>query len=110
MHVLSIFYANLQQLGNYQPYRGWLADALIGTANGSVERLRSLTVELQFVESGTYVPWSSWFRERTVLRHVVPGLHRLSGLGMRNFYYFGTPPGNQHVAVSTNKTGLTSIL
>ncbi len=108
--ILSIFYADLQQLGNYQHYRGFLADALIGTANGSVERLHSLTVEVQFVASGTYVPWGSWFREQAVLRHLVPGVDRLSGLGMRNVYYFGTPPGNRHVAVSTSKTGLTSIL
>lgn len=53
----------------------------------------------------TLIPWEDWIQELAVLRHLVPGIDRLSGVGMRNHYYFGTRPGNHEVAVSSIKGG-----
>ena len=108
--VLTLFTADLQRLGNFVNYQGWVRDAVIGTANGTQERLPSLLVEARFVDPQTFIAWGPWFREQAIIRHLVPGVQRLSGSNMRNQFYFGTGPGNQHVAVSTSKTRLSSII
>lgn len=40
--------------------------------------------------------------EFAVVRNLVPGIVfvRLSGSKIRNYFFFGTSPGNQHLAVS----------
>lgn len=109
-NMLTIFYEDLERLGNSRFYRGWQGEMDIGAAGGQMENLYTLLVEVQFVQPITMIPWGPWFSERAVLRRLVEGADRLSGAGMREHLCFGTRAGNEHLAVSTTKGGLYQII
>ena len=93
-----------------QNYGGWCDDVHVVVANGGVERLHSLWVEIRFVAPEMSLPWGPWILEQAVVRQASFGIERLSGDGMRQHLFFGTPPGNTHVAVATTKYGMSSIV
>lgn len=106
--VLTILNTDLMYLGNLQAYYGWSGDVFVTVANGNVERLHSLWVEIRFLVPETLEPWGPWILEQAVIR--VDAIDRLSGSGMRQHLFFGTSPLNAHVAVATTKYGMTSII
>lgn len=97
MTALTIFETDLAYLGNVQNYTGCIA-------NGGIERLHSLWVEIRFVGPERLVPWGPghglW--NRRWYGKSFSGVDRLSGAGMRQHFFFGTSPGNAHVAVVEN--------
>jgi hypothetical protein len=107
---LLILDSDLLQLGGgVQAYRGWAEMVEVRNANGAVDELRSILVEVQLVRDDDS-PWTDWIREAATIMPVQPGISRLSGPAMRDVLYFGTAPGNQTLAVSTTKGGLSSLL
>jgi hypothetical protein len=68
-----------------------------------------IVVEVQLVGNGN-IPWSNWIDECAIVKLALPGIIRLSGTGIRNKLYIATTPGNNSLAVSATKGGLTSLL
>jgi|SRR5579862_1772995 len=107
--VLTIFDVDMQHLGIYQGYAGWLGPVVIVGAGGVVGIFPTIRVQVQLVRDDN-TPWSDWITEDAIVRPVVPGVPRLSGSGIREALYLATGPGNHVLAVSTTKGGLTSLL
>jgi hypothetical protein len=107
--VLSLFYSDMQHLGNIQGYAGWQGAITIFCANDTINQYPKIEVEVQLVKDDN-TPWSDWFPEVAIVQPDGPGLLRLSGYGIRNALYLGTSPGNHSLAVATTKGGLASLL
>lgn len=107
--VLSLFYSDLQYLGNRQGYTGWRGVIPISYGNGTIQYYARIKVEVQLVRDDN-IPWSDWIEELAIVKPDSPGLLRLSGYGIRNAVYLGTSPGNHSLAVATTKSGLASLL
>lgn len=90
--VLTLFATDLTHLGIHQPYNGWLGYNETFTADGNAQHLSTVMVEIRMVRPGSHQPWGEWIPEVAVIRNAVPGMERLSGAGMRDRLYFGTPP------------------
>ena len=45
-----------------------------------------------------------------MVNQLVPGVSRLSGVGIRHRLYVGTAPGNHRLAVAATRAGSTSLL
>src|ERR1700728_2968346 len=71
--------------------------------------LPRLLVQVQLVRDDD-TPWGDWIPEIAIVRQPSPNLVRLSGGGIRDALYVGTPPGNHLLAVSATKGGLASLL
>jgi hypothetical protein len=84
--IMTIFYEDVQFLGNMVGYQGWMASSAVLGSNGQDEILRCVWVEVRFVEPTSLVPWSSWIHEIAVLRRLTPGTIRLSGVNMRRHF------------------------
>lgn len=108
--ALTIFDIDLEYLGNRGNYGGWCEDVMVVVADGGMERLHSLWVQVRFVVPETFLPWGPWILEQAVIRKAGNGVIRLAGSGMRKQLFFGTSPGNTHVAVATTKGGMQSII
>ena len=52
-----------------------------------------LAVQVQLVRNDLS-PWSEWIDETAIIRPLVPGILRLSGVGIRQELHSGTAPGN----------------
>ncbi len=77
-------------------------------ANGVVTDYASILVEVLLVGNGD-IPWSSnWIVERAIIKNGFAP--RLSGLGIRQHFYFGTAPGNHYLAVATTMGGISCLL
>jgi hypothetical protein len=107
--VLTLFNTDLAELGNIQAYAGWLGMAAISGANGAIDWCPMLAVQVQLVRNDLS-SWSEWIDETAIIRPLVPGILRLSGVGIREQLYFGTAPGNATLAVSATKCGLSNLL
>jgi hypothetical protein len=107
--MLSLFYSDLQHLGNIQGYDNWQGATGILCANGTINQYPTIVVEVQLVRDDN-TPWSDWFPELAIVQPDSPGLPRLSGYGIRNALYLGTGPGNHSLAVASTKGGLASLL
>ncbi len=91
-NALTLFYTDLVHLGMHQQYNGWLGYNTTVTADGNSQDLSSVMVEIRMVRPGSHEPWGGWIPEVAVIRNAVAGVERLSGAGMRQSLYFGTPP------------------
>ena len=107
--VMSILRSDLLYLGDMTNYTGVGQFLLVMDAGGRVDYVPQISVEFQLVTRNN-IPWGPWIEEQAVVRADIPGITRLSGSGIRDHFYFGTPPGNDLVAVSLNKGGMTSLL
>lgn len=107
--VLTLFSTDLLYLGHTPGYNGWLGTAGITDASGNTTFLPRLLVEVQLVRDDD-TPWSDWIPEIAIVRQPSPNLVRLSGGGIRDALYVGTPAGNHLLAVSATKGGLASLL
>ena len=107
--MLTLFNTDLLRLGNIQNYNGWQMETVIVDANGVMTPFPSLRVQVQLVDNEN-VPWSNWINELALVKQPGPNIPRLSGAGIRRVLYIGTAPGNQLLAVSATKSGLTSLL
>lgn len=103
---LTIFDTDLEYLGDVRNYTGCCEDAHVFVADGGMERIHSLWVQISFVVPETLLPWGPWILEQAIIRKAGNGVVRLSGSGMRQELYFGISPGNSHVAVATTKGGI----
>lgn len=65
---LTIFDTELAYLGDLQQYTGWCVDVNIAVANGAVEQMHSLWVEVRFVIPETLLPWGPWILEQAIIR------------------------------------------
>lgn len=109
--TLTIFVDDLIRLGYpHIMYHGWLGIVGVVSADGNVEHLSSLLVEIRFLRPVTYEPWGPWIIEPAVVRQNGPFLRRLSGRYMRDSMYFGTGAGNHHVAVADTKGGMSALI
>ena len=91
---------DLLHWGNINDYWGMLAPAAIITANGTLEYLPSLLVEIQIVDKNLQ-PWSGWIPEVAIISQAQLFTGRLTGFGIRNHLYFATSPGNADLAVAS---------
>src|SRR4051794_15201614 len=91
--ILTMFDVDLPFLGNTQGYAGWGMPIAISGAGGIVGFFPRLSVEVQLVGDDN-LPWSDWISEEAIVRPVAPGIHRLSGYGIREAFYFATGSGN----------------
>ncbi len=107
--ILSLFYSDLQYLGNTQGYTGWRGVIPISYGNGAIQYYVRIKVEVQLVRDNN-TPWSDWFEEVAIVKPDSQGLSRLSGYRMREVLYLGTGPGSHSLAVATTKGGLASLL
>jgi hypothetical protein len=108
-NILTVFDTDMLYLGNLQGYTGRLEDAMISYANGAVNMLPVILVQVQLVRDDNS-PWSEWIDERAILQPLTPGVSRLSGVGIRRALYLGTAPGNHFLAAAATKGGLASLL
>jgi hypothetical protein len=74
--VLSLFYSNLQYLGNRQGYTGWRGVIPISYVNGAIQYYARIKVEVQLVRDDN-IPWSDWIEELAIVKPDSPGLLRL---------------------------------
>jgi hypothetical protein len=107
--VLTLFDIDMPHLGNTHGYNGWIGQAAILTANGAVNNYPLIVVQVQMVGNGN-LPWSNWIDEFAIVKPAIPGILRLSGIGIRDALYIATTPGNNFLAVSATKGRLTSLL
>ena len=111
-NVLTIYPMELILMGIPENYRGWGGTVQIKTANGVVAR-RKITIAIRIL-SGTNPtePITEWILEEAIvaLSDDDSVYDRLSGGLMRRSLYFATAPGNAHLYVSQNKTGITQRL
>lgn len=107
--IMSITQRDLQHVGNIQGYMGWIGDYNIGNADGVASRWPALMVKIQFIDLYTGAR-SDWIDEIAVVKPSLPGVPRLSGLAIRRAMYLATAPGNEMLAVSSNRPGLLTIL
>jgi hypothetical protein len=108
-NVQTIFTSDLANL-NYNPdtYYGHLGFRQIWTAAGPVNR-SLIRIQMQLVDTNG-VELTPWFLETAVITPDQPGLHRLSGLAMRDHLYFATTPGNTTLYVAAKKNGIVRQL
>jgi hypothetical protein len=106
---MTVFDVDFAHLGNRQGYMGWTWPVTILDANGTNTIFQSILVQVMLIRDDD-TPWSDWINEQAIVKPLIPGLLRLSGLGIRRDLYMGTAPGNHHLAVATTKGGLTSLL
>jgi len=107
--ALTLFTTDFPYLGgNIQGYRAWLPDSNILDANGGITVFPTILVQVRLVKDDN-TPWGDWVVELAVVKQPSPNLSRLSGIGIRHELYFGTPPGNNLLAVSATRGGLTSL-
>ena len=106
--VLTLFNADLLQLGNTQGYAGWHAPQGIRDANGTITVFPTILVQVRLVRDNN-TPWGNWIDELAIVKQSGPGIPRLSGVGIRKVLYIGTRPGNHLLAVSATKYGLISL-
>lgn len=110
--MLTQFYADLNPMGIQQcpNYYGFQGGVYVQIADGTVQYLAVIVVEIRFTRPGSGEPWGPWIFERAVLRMEGPGQTRLSGRGMRDYMWFGTPPGYRHVAVASFQGGMNAVI
>lgn len=105
----TMFHTDFASLGNMIAYDGWMGHQRVLLANGAVERLPLMAVQVRLTtQNGD--PWSVWISEIAILRMANPGAERLSGSAMRYALYFGTTPAHGNLGVSATKGGLSSLL
>jgi hypothetical protein len=107
--ILALFDTDMLSLGNLQGYTGWFEQAAIQSANGMIDIYSKIHVQVQMVGDDN-LPWSDWIGEEAIVKPVGPGIPQLSCIQIRNFLVLATTPGNNFLAVSTTKGGLTSLL
>jgi hypothetical protein len=105
--ILTLFNTDLLALGNTQGYHGWLGRTGIMDATGTITFFPRILVQVQLVRDDD-TPWSDWIDEDAIVKQ--HGAPRLSGVGIRHVLYIGTAPGNDLLAISATKGGLTSLL
>ena len=69
----------MSALGNSQGYGGWIGDAAVRDASGTIHMYRRLRVQVQLVREDDS-PWSDWISEYAVIRQVA--LTRAGGGGL----------------------------
>jgi hypothetical protein len=89
-------------------YGGWLLPARVSTANGEIT-LPNIVVQVRLVRDDN-TAWGNWIDENAIVKQSPLGELRLSGAGIRHHLYFGTAPGNHHLAVAATKGGMASLL
>jgi hypothetical protein len=107
--MLTLFTTDLPHLGNIQGYAGWLAPSGVRDASGSTTFLPTILVQVRLARDDNS-PWSDWIDEWAIVRQPNPNVLRLSGVGIREILFIGTAPGNNLLAVSATRGGLTSLL
>jgi hypothetical protein len=105
--ILTLFTTDLLALGNTQAYRGWPGSMGVMDATGMITFFPRILVQVQLVRDDN-TPWSNWIDEDAIVKQ--HGAPRLSGVGIRHVLYIGTAPGNDLLAISATKGGLTSLL
>jgi hypothetical protein len=88
---------------------GWLGQAAILNASGTVDIFPVMSARVQLVRDDDS-PWSDWVDEQAIVRPLGPGVMRLSGVGIRHVLYFVAGPGNDFLAAGSTKGGVTSLL
>jgi hypothetical protein len=106
-NMLTLFAADLQQLGNIQGYMGWLGLTNVRDASGTITVCPRILVQVQLVRDDN-TPWGGWIDELAIVKQPVLNVPRLSEVRMRRGLYIGTAPGNHLLAISATKGGLTS--
>jgi len=106
---LLLLDSDIDELGSLQQYTGLGPQIQVTFANGTQQFFRSIFVQVQLVDNEN-LPWSDWIEEHAIIMQDGPTVVRLSGPGLRNAMYIATAPGNQFLAVSATKGGLTSLL
>ena len=91
--VLSLFHSDLPYLGNIQGYNGWVGNVAVAYANGAVNILPMIIVQVKLVRNDNTL-WSEWIQELAVVQPQLPGQMRLSGFYIRQALYMGTAPGH----------------
>jgi hypothetical protein len=78
---------------------------------GSLIIFRRILVRVQLVRDDNTL-WSGWIDEVAIVKQPSPNMPmpRLSGIGIRQVFYFGTAPGNHLLAASATVGGLASLL
>lgn len=108
-NILTVFHHDLLRLGSFDFYAGWEDLRDIVNADGVVTSLPVMSVQVQLVGDDD-IPWSPWIDETAVLKPDMAGVARLSGEGMRSALFFGTPAGNDSLAVASTKHGMYTLL
>jgi hypothetical protein len=108
-NIISLIDVDLLKLGDLSRYVGWGRGMDLSDAGGGVETLQMMEVQIRLVDHNC-IPLTPWFTEWAVVRASVFGLMRLSGSGIRRKFYMATPKGNAILAMSTNKSGMTSLM
>jgi len=85
--ALTIFASELPSLGNISTYNGWQLSVPVLTADGSVATLPQLYLQVRLIRLDN-TPWSNWIDEVAVVRPDVPGVARLTGIGIRESFFF----------------------
>jgi hypothetical protein len=112
--LLHLYDTDLTAMGiNRNNYTAWGQPVRLWTASGVTQK-QTLFVEVQLQrreQGGVVTPVADWFREHSSVS--TPSSSRnyiLSGLGMRNHFFFATSPGNNTLYVAQKKNGLMSML
>jgi hypothetical protein len=108
-NIMSIFSGDLQQLGQKDTYTGWSGVIAVMNAAGGRYFHPGILVQVRLVNANHTV-MSDWINEQAICKACHPGVPRLSGTAIRDFMYLATAPGNDVLAVSSDKPGLLALL
>ena len=91
--------------GNEVAYGGYGPFTVITTANGDILRQKNL-LEIKLLHLNPQCEFPTWIREVGVITPAAECQMRLSGLGVRRRFFFGTSPSNNLLIVAERKTDL----
>lgn len=111
-NILTLFFEDLNQLGFPQlPYYGWLGKVAITMADGNIENLPSLLVEIKFLRSTTHEPLGPLDHRTSDSATKWAWAYETFWQGDEGCHVFlGTGPGNHHLAVVDTKGGMSAII
>ena len=107
--ILTLFTTDLLALGNTQGYQGWHGVTGVMHATGTITIFPRILVQVQLVRDDN-IPWSDRINEYAIVKEPAINVVRLLGVRIRHTLDIGTAPGNDILAISASKGGLTSLL
>ena len=107
--VMTVLDTDFLELGHLSGWSGGIGYGARTTADGSTSYQMTVQMRVQLVKNdGT--PMGPWFKENAIIRPGHLDVTRLSGVGMRTMFYFGTGPTFESLSIAQTKGGMQSLL
>lgn len=108
-NIMVIFHDDLARLGRTSYFNGWTGTVDVGDASGRLEKFQRILLQVRLVNR-QHEPITDWMDEYAICKPGGPNMPRVTGFAIRQHLFFATPPGNNYVAVGTDKAGIMSLI